>query len=122
LIAPSALRATLTREPDFAGTLAGAFPRCASASLNDNFLDICFRQKFAPNAVQSVPAERTGMKTLDVRIIDVENASDTGNTSDHIEAPRRARDRDQHEGVLDLLDLDNDVTLIPHIRDPRTED
>src|SRR5262245_19422691 len=98
LIVPLALMATTTREPDFAGTLAGAFPCCASASLKDNFLDICFRQKFAPNSVEPASTKSARSKALNVHIINAKDTLNTRDAADHIEVPGGASDRDQRYG------------------------
>ena len=45
-------------EPDRSGLVSWVSPRCASASLNDNFVDIGQFHQFAANRIKACPSKR----------------------------------------------------------------
>ena len=113
-------RITPTREVDPARDPAPARPRCASASLNDNLVDISFLQQLCANRVQPAPPKRSCMQTLDVDAVANKHAAAPEELADHLQATNRCCDlRHDQDRLIDLNNIDRDLIHSPHIRESR---
>jgi hypothetical protein len=88
--------------------------------LNDNFVDICFRQKFGTYVIQPGPSERTRARSFDMRSIAVEDTINHRDDAQDRDEPNWRSNLNKNRIVVDKRNFDCNLVLGPHIRFPRT--
>jgi len=107
-------RLSLTGEPDGAGGGSGVSPRCSSASLNDNFVDIGQFHKFAANRVEAGPSKSSWFQSFDMSVIQSQGAIADRSVRKQPQITNRSRDNDDDFGMIDILDLDENLVRSPN--------
>jgi hypothetical protein len=96
-------------EADGARDPASAAAGRASASLNDDLVDIRLLQQLPANSIDARTSECARLQALYVRTVDVQNASDDRKLADHLDQTNRHGYAQNHDRVIGKLDLDHDL-------------
>jgi hypothetical protein len=104
-----------TPEPEESRNLSLASSCRASASLNDNFIDIGFIHELAPDCVKSGSTQNAPSGTIHVRSVYVQNPFNPRNGPQNRHRANRGGDLDDHLSAIRIDDLDRKLSRIPHI-------
>jgi hypothetical protein len=79
-------------------------------------IDIRFFRELAANSVQPRPADGAGSRTIDVSIVNIQNASFPSAVAQNVDASSWKSNLDDQDGTIQIADIDLDFFWAQHIR------